>query len=111
MIEATTRPPLEDDALIFGDCHIATRSDQKPLPSLPGQSKNASRPHNQLPNAYFRTLLALRLFLAKCRGCLQGGKRAATGLVVLDDAVGVGFTKAHSRSSKLRRCRRPWPMD
>jgi hypothetical protein len=57
MIEATTRPPLEDDALIFGDCHIATRSDQKPLPSLPGQSKNASRPHNQLPNAYFRTLL------------------------------------------------------
>ena len=57
MIEATTRPPLGDDALIFGDCHIATRSDQKPLPSLPGQSKNASRPHNQLPNAYFRSLL------------------------------------------------------
>jgi hypothetical protein len=61
MIEATTRPPLEDDALIFGDCHIATRSDQKPLPSLPGQSKNASRPHNQLPNAYFRTLLVDRI--------------------------------------------------
>jgi hypothetical protein len=49
MIEATTRPLLGDDALIFGDCHIAT--------SLPGQSKNASRPHNQLPNAYFRSLL------------------------------------------------------